>query len=67
MAYIMFDDNQVVITGKIATDFTKCALCMACVKTCPSGARILPPPMSEKIRQMLSKFKGLRRENETYI
>ena len=22
MAYIMFDDNQVVITGKIAMDFT---------------------------------------------
>ena len=56
-----------ILSGKIATDFTKCALCMACVKTCPSGARILPPPMSEKIRQMLSKFKGLRRENETYI
>ena len=56
-----------ILSGKIATDFTKCALCMACVKTCPSGARILPPPMSEKIRQMLSKFKGLRRESETYI
>lgn len=55
------------LDGVIATDSSKCILCMACVNACPSGARMLPAPMSEKIRQMLSKFKGLRRENETYI
>lgn len=53
--------------NKLVTDISKCALCMACVKACPSGARILPPPMSEKIRQMLSKFKDIRRECETFI
>ena len=51
----------------IKTDIAKCALCMACVKTCPTHARILPPPMSKKIRQMLAKFKDIRRKNETYI
>lgn len=53
--------------NKLVTDISKCALCMACVKACPSGARILPPPMSEKIRQMLSKFRDIRRECETFI
>lgn len=53
--------------NKLVTDISKCALCMVCVKACPSGARILPPPMSEKIRQMLSKFKDIHRECETFI
>ena len=53
--------------NKLVTDGSKCALCMACVKACPTRARILPLPMSEKIRQMLFKFKDIRRGNETYI
>ena len=60
-------DAVSILNNKIETDSAKCALCMACVKACPSGARILPAPMSEKIRQMLFKFKNIRRENETYV
>lgn len=53
--------------NELVTDVSRCALCMACVNACPSGSRILPPQMSERIRQMLSKFKTIRRENETYL
>lgn len=60
-------DAIAVLDNKLITDIAKCALCMACVKACPIHARILPLPMAEKIRQMLSKFKDIRRENETYI
>ncbi len=52
---------------KIVTDVEKCILCMACVRYCPIHARILPPPLQEKISQMLAKFKDIRRENEIFI
>lgn len=53
--------------GVVTTEAEKCCLCMACVHACPEGARILPPPLKEKMEQMLGALKGVRRENETFI
>ncbi len=53
--------------GSIKTDIAKCALCMACVYACPVEARTLPRQMYDNVRQMLSKYKDIRRPNETYI
>ena len=53
--------------GEVTTEAEKCCLCMACVHACPEGARILPPPLKEKMEQMLGALKGVRRENETFI
>lgn len=49
------------------TDTEKCILCMACVSACPEQARILPPPLKEKMEQMLGALKSVRRENEYFL
>lgn len=51
----------------IATDKEKCILCMACTHACPEQARILPPPVQEKMRQMLSALKNIRNRNEMFL
>lgn len=53
--------------GTIKTDSQKCILCMACTAHCPENARILPPPLQEKMQQMLEKLKSVRRENEIFL
>lgn len=53
--------------GTIKTDPEKCILCMACTANCPGNARILPPPLQEKMQQMLEKLKSVRRENEIFL
>ena len=40
---------------------------MACTANCPGNARILPPPLQEKMQQMLGKLKSVRRENEIFL
>lgn len=44
-----------------------CILCMACVSACPEQARILPPPLQEKMEQMLGALKSVRNENEYFV
>lgn len=51
----------------VETDTGKCILCMACVAKCPTQSRILPPPLQAGMKQKLSAFKDVRRENEFYI
>lgn len=51
----------------VVTSPEKCILCMACVATCPEHARILPPPLQEKMEQMLGALKAVRRENEYFL
>ncbi len=51
----------------VSTDIGKCILCMACVAQCPAHARILPPPLEEKMEQLLGPLKGVRNENEFFI
>lgn len=51
----------------VTTDAGKCILCMACTKVCPGNARILPPPLKEKLEQMLGDAKTVRRENEYFL
>lgn len=53
--------------GAVTTETEKCCLCMACVHGCPQSARILPPPLKEKMEKMLGALKGVRRENEIFI
>lgn len=53
--------------GTIKTDPEKCILCMACTANCLGNARILPPPLQEKMQQMLGKLKSVRRENEIFL
>lgn len=58
---ISINENQ------IQTDITKCILCLACTYVCPKKARVMPPPLQENLRKMLSSLKGIRRENETIL
>lgn len=51
----------------IVTDKEKCILCLACVAHCPHQARIMPPPLQEKMEQMLGALKTVRRENEIFL
>lgn len=51
----------------IATDAEKCILCMACTCACPNHARILPPPIQEKMSQLLSALKNIRNKNEIFL
>lgn len=53
-------------TGAV-TDPQSCILCMACTASCPEHARILPPPLKEKMEQMLGALKNVRRENEFFL
>lgn len=53
--------------GTATADPEKCILCMACTAACPEHARVLPPPLSERMEQMLSALKDVRRENEFFL
>ena len=53
--------------GAVITDAEKCILCMACTAACPQKARILPPPLQEKMEQKLGALKAVRRENEFFL
>lgn len=60
--------RAITVTGDgVVTDTDPCMMCMACVAGRPTGARILPPPHLERLTQMLSAFKDLRKENEFYL
>lgn len=52
---------------KVETSAENCMLCMACTAVCPEHARILPPPLQEKMGQMLGALKDVRRENEFFL
>lgn len=54
-------------TESIVTDAEKCMLCMACTAVCPNKARILPPPLQEKMGQMLGALKSVRGKNEFFL
>lgn len=51
----------------VETDAEKCMLCMACTAVCPERARILPPPLQEKLEKKLGPLKDIRRANEFYL
>lgn len=53
--------------GMVATNLEKCILCMSCVAACPENARILPPPMQERMDQMLGALEAVRCENEYFL
>ena len=49
------------------TDVNKCNLCMACVKVCQRGSRVLTPEKMAALDERLGGLKDVRRENEFYI
>lgn len=53
--------------GAVWTEEQTCILCMACTHVCPDHARILPPPLQEKMDQMLGGLKDLRNKNEFFV
>lgn len=53
--------------GTVATKQEDCILCMACTAVCPGKARILPPPMQERMEQMLGALKSVRGKNEFFL
>lgn len=52
---------------EVITSAKKCILCMKCTVVCPNQARILPPPLQEKMNQMLDALKTVHRENEYFL
>lgn len=60
--------NAISVTdGSVITDAEKCILCMACTHICPEQARILPPPLQQKMEQMLGALKSVRNKNEVFL
>lgn len=55
------------IQETVVTNPEKCILCMACTSVCPEHARVLPDALREGTEKMLSVFKTVRRENETFL
>lgn len=53
--------------GTAATNPETCILCMACTVACPEHVRILPPPLQEKMGQMLGALKAVHRDNEYFL
>jgi len=53
--------------GHVSTNGEQCMLCMACTAVCPEHVRVLPPPLAEKLEQMLAATKTVRRENEFFL
>lgn len=53
--------------GILDTQLEKCILCMACTAACPARARILPPPMQQRMDKMLGAFTNIRSENEYFL
>ena len=40
---------------------------MACTAACPAQARVLPPPMVEKLTQMLASVRDVRSGNDFFF
>lgn len=60
--------NAISITDGSFTTYTeKCILCMACTHVCAEQARILPPPLQQKMEQMLGALKSVRNKNEVFL
>lgn len=59
--------DAICVEETVKTDLSKCILCVGCTKVCPAGARILPPPLLEKMDQKLAEFKTVRNKNEIYL
>ncbi len=60
-------DAITITDNRVTTDKEKCILCMACTCACPEHARILPPPVQEKMEKMLGALKNIRNKNETFL
>ena len=60
--------NAIAFDGKqMVTDASKCILCCACTKRCPTAGRVLNDERIEKVRGMLTSKFSERREPETFL
>lgn len=55
--------DAICLADTVVTDASKCILCRACTAHCPVGARIVAPEAEAKLREKLSAFLDIRREN----
>lgn len=51
----------------VVTERAQCILCVACTAACPAQARVLPPPMVEKLTQMLASVRDVRSGNDFFF
>lgn len=49
------------------TDQKACIMCMRCVSLCPEKARLVPPLVMEKLKQILASSASLRRPNQFFL
>jgi len=59
--------GAITIEDKVKTDNMTCTLCCACVKSCPTGARVVDDPDINKIVAWVAKHFQERREPVTFI
>jgi len=57
----------IAVSDVVTTDKAGCIHCCACVKNCPSGARVLQSPEFEKAAIWLHDSFRARKEPETFI
>lgn len=44
------------VNGNVATEIKQCIHCCACIKSCPTGARVIPDGMWKNMADLLSKY-----------
>lgn len=54
------------INGSVATDVERCSRCCACVKSCPTGARVWEDPTMKKIATWLNENCSARKEPQLF-
>ena len=59
--------GAITVGDAVVTDSAKCILCRACTAHCPAGARVLAPAADAALKEKLSKFIPLRRENDYFL
>jgi len=59
--------GAITVDAAVDTDADACILCCACVKTCPTGARVIEAPPIEKAAEWLSTSFAKRKEPVTFL
>ncbi len=59
--------GAIAVGEQVVTDEAVCLLCCACVKHCPSGARVAGHTRMKQLGERLSANCRERKEPETYL
>jgi ferredoxin len=57
----------ITVVDTVMTDQNTCILCCACVKNCPTGARVMDHPQIKPVAEWLSTKCRARKEPEMYV